>query len=165
MKAQLKVTAMPTADNMRRVMTRVTFGLVKEAVTVNQSAFKARVQPPNAVKYPIQWASEKQRRAFFATDGFGGGIPYKRTGKLANNSTLIAAQTADGGTVILQIPSPGQYVFGNFRGQYQQPMHRNTGYPSGVIIRRDTLNDVNTTIQANYVDTLLSFGFLKTSRI
>lgn len=32
------------------------------------------------VTYPIQWDSEKQRRAFFATDGFGKGIPYVRTG-------------------------------------------------------------------------------------
>lgn len=32
---------------------------------------------------PYQWQSEKQRRAFFATDGFGGGIPYKRTGNLS----------------------------------------------------------------------------------
>lgn len=30
--------------------------------------------------HPIQWDSEKQRRAFFATDGFGGGIPTKRSG-------------------------------------------------------------------------------------
>jgi len=33
---------------------------------------------------PYKWQSEKQRRAYFATDGFGGGIPYKRTGNMAN---------------------------------------------------------------------------------
>ena len=33
---------------------------------------------------PYQWESEKQRRAYFATDGFGGGIPYVRTGNLAS---------------------------------------------------------------------------------
>jgi hypothetical protein len=32
------------------------------------------------VTYPINWDSERQRRAFFATDGFGGGIPYQRSG-------------------------------------------------------------------------------------
>lgn len=30
---------------------------------------------------PYQWQTEKQRRAYFASNGFGGGIPYKRTGK------------------------------------------------------------------------------------
>jgi hypothetical protein len=33
---------------------------------------------------PYKWNSEKQRRAFFATKGFGGGIPYSRTNKLAD---------------------------------------------------------------------------------
>jgi hypothetical protein len=28
----------------------------------------------------INWDSDKQRKAFFATNGFGAGIPYKRTG-------------------------------------------------------------------------------------
>jgi hypothetical protein len=31
---------------------------------------------------PYRWQSEKQRRAFFATDGFGGGIPTIRTGAI-----------------------------------------------------------------------------------
>src|SRR5690554_5857723 len=39
-------------------------------------------QEPGAVHYPIQWTSERQRMAFFATDGFGQGIPTRRTGDL-----------------------------------------------------------------------------------
>jgi hypothetical protein len=30
------------------------------------------------VTHPVQWDSERQRRAFFATGGFGKGIPYRR---------------------------------------------------------------------------------------
>lgn len=33
------------------------------------------------VRYPIEWDSERQRRAFFATNGFGKGIPYRRTNR------------------------------------------------------------------------------------
>lgn len=33
---------------------------------------------------PYHWSSDKQRRAFFATDGFGGGIPYTRKQTLRN---------------------------------------------------------------------------------
>jgi hypothetical protein len=40
-------------------------------------------QIPGPVKYPIRWTSAKQRRAFFATDGFGRGIPTRRTGAVA----------------------------------------------------------------------------------
>ena len=36
------------------------------------------------IVYPVQWDSEKQRRAFFATDGFGAGIPYRRTDAYVN---------------------------------------------------------------------------------
>jgi len=38
-------------------------------------------QPGKPISYPVHWDSEKQRRAYFATDGFGAGIPYKRTGQ------------------------------------------------------------------------------------
>lgn len=33
------------------------------------------------VRYPIDWDSPRQKRAYFATNGFGRGIPYKRTNK------------------------------------------------------------------------------------
>lgn len=32
---------------------------------------------------PYRWQSEKQRRAFFATKGFGRGVPSRRTGDLS----------------------------------------------------------------------------------
>jgi len=31
---------------------------------------------------PYKWQSDKQRKAYFASNGFGGGIPSKRTGKV-----------------------------------------------------------------------------------
>lgn len=37
-------------------------------------------EPGSPITYPVQWDSEKQRKAFFATDGFGNGIPYVRKG-------------------------------------------------------------------------------------
>jgi hypothetical protein len=42
--------------------------------------YPARVQ--HGKDNPYQWQSEKQRRAYFATNGFGGGIPSKRTYEL-----------------------------------------------------------------------------------
>lgn len=37
--------------------------------------------PKSRPRSPIQWDSVKQRRAFFATDGFGRGIPTRRSGR------------------------------------------------------------------------------------
>src|SRR6266704_2116274 len=45
---------------------------------VAESVLKAFRTEPGAVVYPIQWKSAKQRKAFFASNGFGGGIPYRR---------------------------------------------------------------------------------------
>ena len=62
---------------------------------------------------PYKWQSEKQRRAYFATDGFGGGIPYQRTGNLANAWTMEEANS-DWNTVKLTNSSEyGQYVQGD----------------------------------------------------
>ena len=36
-------------------------------------------KPGSPPTYPINWDSERQRKAFFATDGFGRGIPTKRS--------------------------------------------------------------------------------------
>jgi len=35
--------------------------------------------PGDPITYPVNWDSAKQRRAFFATNGFGGGIPHERS--------------------------------------------------------------------------------------
>lgn len=47
-------------------------------------------QEPGKPKYPIRWTSERQRRAYFATKGFGRGIPTRRTHALSKgwNVTL-----------------------------------------------------------------------------
>lgn len=42
--------------------------------------YPARVE--HGSENPYQWESDKQRRAYFATNGFGGGIPYQRTDNL-----------------------------------------------------------------------------------
>lgn len=81
---------------------------------------------PGAVRYPIQWASDKQRRAFFATNGFGGGIPYQRTRTL-QQSWVFAIQDYPGGAEISigNTADAARYVI----GADQQPFHRNTGWP------------------------------------
>src|SRR5574342_516462 len=37
---------------------------------------------PGPTVHPFEFATEKSRRAYFATNGFGHGIPYQRTGGL-----------------------------------------------------------------------------------
>jgi hypothetical protein len=50
---------------------------------------------PGPVHYPVRWTSERQRRAFFATKGFGRGIPTKRTGDVARWDVLVDYATLE----------------------------------------------------------------------
>ncbi len=95
---------------------------------------------PGKPKRPIQWTSEKQRKAFFATNGFGRGIPTRRTGgstkawrgKLERISAIVR----------VSITNPNNYVrFVRYdqsgRRSVIQRMHRNTGwrYANSIIDR------------------------------
>jgi hypothetical protein len=85
---------------------------------------KLRVEPPPP-NYPYLWASAKQRRAFFATNGFGRGIPTRRTHEMANGWETNFAATPTGGDVSIENPVKGsEFVF----GPYQQPGHAATGW-------------------------------------
>jgi hypothetical protein len=39
---------------------------------------KRMQQSGKPITHPVQWDSVRQRKAFFASNGFGGGIPYRR---------------------------------------------------------------------------------------
>ena len=48
---------------------------------LNSHEVKDSMYPPRSYE-PFVWSSERQRRAYFASDGFGAGIPYTRTNSL-----------------------------------------------------------------------------------
>lgn len=78
---------------------------------------------PGRPQYPIRWASERQRRAFFATDGFGRGIPTRRTGALTNawQAVYNPEDTA------VELRNPVAYM--KFvQGRFIQPFHIDTGW-------------------------------------
>lgn len=110
-------------------------------------------QQPGAPKYPIRWTSERQRRAFFATDGFGRGIPTRRTGAVSQAwsvtvnyeqitrvqaftanllkflSRLKVAQPPDPppAAVLIDVSNPVSYER-YVTGYDQQGFHRDTGW-------------------------------------
>lgn len=78
-------------------------------------------KPGDAPTYPIQWDSEKQRRAFFATDGFGRGIPARRTGRYQSGWNIAKL---DNGYVIANSTSYGKYIAGSAYGTGQSRIHQ-----------------------------------------
>lgn len=93
---------------------------------VRQVALQALRQTPGPVVYPIEWKSLKQRRAYFATDGFGHGIPYRRTGALLDAWQVVFNRLTDyAGEIRAENDNPAaQWVI----GKDQQPFHHNTGW-------------------------------------
>lgn len=75
-------------------------------------------EPPT---YPIQWDSDKQRRAYFASDGFGGGIPTVRSGGYGAAWQAIPTEL---GIDIGNPLSHARYIGGGTSGQGQSRIHR-----------------------------------------
>ena len=96
-----------------RVGTRTLGGAVGEIVRIMR-------RPGLPVRYPIQWDSERQRRAFFATGGFGNGIPYERTGatEQAWENTAIA-----NGYLVSNVGHKAVFVYGSASGIGQSRIH------------------------------------------
>lgn len=65
-------------------------------------------QPGDPITYPVHWDSERQRRAFFATDGFGRGIPTKRTG--AYQEGWHVTKTGSGTARAYTVSNPVKYA-------------------------------------------------------
>lgn len=91
-----------------------------------------RYMPPK-VHHPFVWTTERQRRAYFATDGFGAGIPYKRSGR------MVAGWKVDvlmgDGSVVMSASNKARalkYV----TGKRQQPGHVASGWPK----HKETIN-------------------------
>lgn len=108
-------------------------GLTRTAYRRAVGRLRSRILRPLQVEPPLwpanrrrRWKSERQRRAYFATDGFGAGIPYIRTHRLVNSYDVeVIDAPADGG--ILQVVNndpKAKFVVGD----WAQPMHLDTGW-------------------------------------
>lgn len=97
--------------------------------------------------YPLRWTSEKQRRAFFATGGFGNGIPYQRTGKLQDSYDVVLTDgTNDGGILSVTNSDPkAQFVVGD----RVQPMFLDIGW----VQISDVVSDARVEAEEVLIDT------------
>ncbi len=96
---------------------------------------------PPLPTYPLRWKSEKQRRAFFATNGFGNGIPYQRTGKLNAGWDVTSVETQNS----MEIRVENLWRYARFVvGDDAQPFHLDTGWRQAAPVianSRERLNE------------------------
>lgn len=75
-------------------------------------------EPGEAVTYPIQWDTELQKVAYFASNGFGAGIPYQRTNQYILGGTVT--KTSYGAQFFN--PHPAGAIGGTVQG-WQSAIH------------------------------------------
>lgn len=100
---------------------------------------------PGPPVYPIRWKSEKQRRAFFASKGFGRGIPTRRSNKLLQGWKVAWIPTPDGGTLSLVNKVPYMRFV---QGDDAQPFHLDTGWVQRSDVVDDFLKEAGDTVTA-----------------
>lgn len=82
---------------------------------------------PGPAHYPILWASLRQQIAFYASNGFGRGIPTIRTHDTARKSKVVVTQGTTTAPASIGVESGSTYD--KFvRGYAQQPFHARTGW-------------------------------------
>lgn len=83
---------------------------------------KAIPGPPH---HPILWSSERQRKAYFASGGFGRGIPSTRTGEIVGAWQGEFVANSEGGTLTLINRNPAVQFL---QGARMQGFHVDTGW-------------------------------------
>lgn len=105
----------------------VTLAIVGKTVNrVGEQVLKPLRKEPRGPSYPLRWQSERQRKAYFASNGFGHGIPYRRSNELVNKWALGVVYE-DQQIPSITITNPVKYR--KFvTGRYQQRMHAGRWY-------------------------------------
>jgi hypothetical protein len=103
-------------------------------------------QPAPKPSYPIPWDSERQKRAFFASNGFRNGIPYRRNGATEKGWTL--GQIEDGYRLANETPA-AFFVYGDlFQRKSQSNIHAGR-WPLTKVVAFEELNALPQELQAD----------------
>lgn len=96
---------------------------VKGDLETDLNALRYTPPPPHFPRGQFPWKSQRQRRAYFATNGFGGGIPYRRgMPGIASKWKVVVELTTNSGLITAGNDSPAApYVY----APHQQPFHAN----------------------------------------
>lgn len=100
--------------------------LVQGMKEAEDTAYLELSDYPPEPTYPIHWDSAKQRRAFFATNGFGGGIPHERTGDFGRQweeaPIEVSPEMISG--KVYQLEEWMHHVTGDNQGRAQSRIHQ-----------------------------------------
>lgn len=109
-----------------------------EALSEIEEPFLRELQeePRPSTGVAPNWTSERQRRAYFASNGFGAGIPYSRKGKLAAAWKITGELMGKAWVMLVENPAKAaRFVYGSLAlanlasaARFQQKFHAVTGW-------------------------------------
>lgn len=153
----MQVIIKPSNDIIEALQEQMqkTPGLLRTALKRQGTAFKRRInkrlkEEPPPPSYPLRWQSEKQRRAFFATNGFGRGIGAPRTHALARGWVVNVDRKRDLEIEVYNRQSYARFVV----GADQQNFHIDTGWMDANAI----LSDENAKFEDAIIETFFTVG-------
>jgi hypothetical protein len=119
----------------------------RQRIYLRMLRIKTRLsQPARKPGYPIQWDSEKQKRAYFATDGFGKGIPYQRDGGTERAWDL---QSLEDGYRLANESQGAFFVFGDLYKRKSQSRIHAGRWPETKVVTFEELAALPEEIQAD----------------
>jgi hypothetical protein len=153
-------------DNFNEIADRVGRDVYDDYRSV---VLKRLQEIPPAYTGKRQWTSIKQQRAFFASSGFGGGIPTVRTNAIPQAWDMIFVEQAGQFRILITNPNPAsKFLYGGLslrsNPRFQQEMHKITGWPTVAPIIAVYLESMVTDFKARFADELGDFGTITGSR-
>ena len=119
---------------------------------------------PGKSHSPVIWANDDQRKAYFATDGFGRGIPTRRTGKAQAGWQVKNVAASDGYSMIIaNSVAYAKYLYGSLAQdgsglRFQQKQHRATGWIQAQPIVAYWLDRATEDFKERYEEAIGEFG-------
>ncbi len=105
--------------------------------------------PNERVEWTNKHGDHRQRKAYFASDGFGKGIPTVRDNTLIDSWEIFGETSADGFNIVVRNTQKwSKFVVGSLAknvaraARFQQKFHQNTGWNLATIPVQEWLEDV-----------------------
>lgn len=130
----------------------------------DQALSHLQAEPPSP-KYPLQWASERQRKFVMAMLRKNNNLPYQRTHELSQ--AWVIKDLTENGVFSIVIENPAKaakFVYGSLAknesaaGRFQQKMHKATGWQSGSVTANYWMNVMKDAFIERYHQRIAEFG-------
>lgn len=129
--------------NLEQAVGRFQDGMRGRGATAANNAIARLKQVPGSPKHPIRWTSERQRKAFFASDGFGRGIPTRRSNAIVDAWQSQFIPDRNGGILVLENNNPAAEFVQGFN---QQGFHADTGWATTAEVSDQFFNEGGGTV-------------------